>query len=90
MGVQHFALKAAGINATVLAAFDINTNANEVYKHNFPTVKVVQRLIECVLCVCFTTTFHFRFLLLGDTAGDGVQRAHQRADDSQQHLSVVR
>eukprot|EP00729_Bicosta_minor_P019272 gene19272-19675_t len=46
IGGMHFALKAAGIDATVLAAFDINTNANDVYKHNFPGVKVVQKLIE--------------------------------------------
>jgi hypothetical protein len=43
---QHFALKAAGIDSTLLGAFDINTNANLVYKHNFTGVQVTQRSVS--------------------------------------------
>ncbi|KAJ1965580.1 hypothetical protein GGI12_000678 [Dipsacomyces acuminosporus] len=46
IGGMHFALKEAGIDAQVVRAFDINTVANEVYKHNFPEVPVLQRSIE--------------------------------------------
>ncbi|KAJ1829738.1 hypothetical protein LPJ56_000050 [Coemansia sp. RSA 2599] len=46
IGGMHFALKEAGIDSHVVRAFDINTVANEVYKHNFPGVPVMQRSIE--------------------------------------------
>ncbi|KAJ2727118.1 hypothetical protein GGI07_000002 [Coemansia sp. Benny D115] len=46
IGGMHFALKAANIESQVTRAFDINTVANEVYRHNFPGVPVMQRSIE--------------------------------------------
>ncbi|KAJ1860107.1 hypothetical protein LPJ73_001527 [Coemansia sp. RSA 2703] len=46
IGGMHFSLKEAGIDSEVVRAFDINTVANEVYKHNFPGVPVMQRSIE--------------------------------------------
>ncbi|KAJ2825251.1 hypothetical protein IWW50_002935, partial [Coemansia erecta] len=46
IGGMHFALKEAGIDSQVVRAFDINTVANEVYKHNFADVPVMQRNIE--------------------------------------------
>lgn len=50
IGGMHYALALAGLEvpAKVLTAFDINTVANEIYRHNFPGVKVVQRLIESI------------------------------------------
>ncbi|KAJ2752872.1 hypothetical protein GGI19_003526 [Coemansia pectinata] len=48
IGGMHFALKGAGIDSSVVRAFDINTVANEVYKHNFPGVPVMQRNIEAL------------------------------------------
>eukprot|EP00041_Stephanoeca_diplocostata_P025053 m.647756 g.647756 ORF g.647756 m.647756 type:complete len:381 (+) comp22659_c0_seq6:169-1311(+) len=52
IGGMHYALKLAarslGIAFEVLAAFDINTVANDVYRHNFPEVQVIQRLIESI------------------------------------------
>ncbi|KAJ2356531.1 hypothetical protein GGF43_002010 [Coemansia sp. RSA 2618] len=46
IGGMHFALKEAGIDSQVVRAFDISTVANEVYKHNFADVPVMQRNIE--------------------------------------------
>ncbi|KAJ2187701.1 hypothetical protein EV181_002609 [Coemansia sp. RSA 532] len=46
IGGMHFALKEASVECQVVRAFDINTVANEVYKHNFPGVPVMQRSIE--------------------------------------------
>ncbi|KAI8326193.1 S-adenosyl-L-methionine-dependent methyltransferase [Martensiomyces pterosporus] len=46
IGGMHFALKEAGIDCEVARAFDINTVANDVYRHNFPEVSVMQRSIE--------------------------------------------
>lgn len=46
IGGMHYALKASGVAFEVLGAFDINTNANDVYKHNFPNVKIYQKNLE--------------------------------------------
>lgn len=46
IGGMHYALQKANIDSQVVRAFDINTVANEVYKHNFPDVPVMQRAIE--------------------------------------------
>jgi len=32
----------------VAAALDINTTANEVYKHNFPGTKIMQNNVQCL------------------------------------------
>ena len=45
VGGWHFALKHSNIQARVVAAIDINTNANKVYRHNFPTTTHLQRNI---------------------------------------------
>lgn len=34
------------IEADVIAAIDINTAANDVYRHNFPEVKLIQKNIQ--------------------------------------------
>jgi tRNA (cytosine38-C5)-methyltransferase len=43
IGGMHFALKAASLSSKidfqVVEAFDINTNANQTYTHNFPSIK---------------------------------------------------
>ncbi|KAJ2766866.1 hypothetical protein IWQ56_003549 [Coemansia nantahalensis] len=46
IGGMHFALQTAGVACQVVRAFDINTVANEVYRHNFGGVAVMQRSIE--------------------------------------------
>ncbi|KAJ2159902.1 hypothetical protein GGF46_002684 [Coemansia sp. RSA 552] len=46
IGGMHFALRRAGVSCEVAQAFDINAVANDVYRHNFPGVPVVQRGIE--------------------------------------------
>lgn len=46
IGGMHYALKSAGLKFEVLGAFDINTNANAVYKHNFTEVKMYQKNLE--------------------------------------------
>ncbi|KAJ1945244.1 hypothetical protein FBU59_002369 [Linderina macrospora] len=46
IGGMHYALKAANIDSEVVRAFDINPVANDVYKHNFPEIRIMQRSIE--------------------------------------------
>lgn len=45
LGGWHCAFEATGLNIIVLAAVDINTGANEVYRHNFPSTRILQRNI---------------------------------------------
>ncbi|XP_013879234.1 tRNA (cytosine(38)-C(5))-methyltransferase [Austrofundulus limnaeus] len=46
IGGMHFALKESGTPAQVVAAIDINTTANQIYKHNFPDTPVWNKTIE--------------------------------------------
>ncbi|KAK3747342.1 hypothetical protein QZH41_017987, partial [Actinostola sp. cb2023] len=46
IGGMHFAAKACGLKTVVVAALEINTTANTVYKHNFPGVPLLQCNIE--------------------------------------------
>ncbi|XP_054622350.1 tRNA (cytosine(38)-C(5))-methyltransferase isoform X2 [Dunckerocampus dactyliophorus] len=46
IGGMHYALKQTGISAQVVAAIDINTTANQIYKHNFPDTPLWNRTIE--------------------------------------------
>lgn len=48
IGGMHYALQYADIDANVVSAYEINTTANAVYKHNFPNTKVSQNNIEAV------------------------------------------
>lgn len=45
IGGWHYATRETGLNLKIIAAVDINTTANKVYKHNFPNTKVLQRNI---------------------------------------------
>ncbi|XP_046390772.1 tRNA (cytosine(38)-C(5))-methyltransferase [Ischnura elegans] len=53
IGGMHYSLKGAGMSYNVVAAIDINTSANELYKHNFPDTKVYQRNIQSLNCEDF-------------------------------------
>nr|XP_056713430.1 tRNA (cytosine(38)-C(5))-methyltransferase isoform X2 [Euleptes europaea] len=46
IGGMHQALQASGVPAEVVVAVDVNTVANEVYKHNFPTTLLWSKTIE--------------------------------------------
>uniref|UniRef100_A0A8C5HAL9 tRNA (cytosine(38)-C(5))-methyltransferase n=1 Tax=Gouania willdenowi TaxID=441366 RepID=A0A8C5HAL9_GOUWI len=46
IGGMHLALKESGIPAQVVAAIDINTTANLIYKHNFPDTPLWNKTIE--------------------------------------------
>uniref|UniRef100_A0AAX7SQM6 tRNA (cytosine(38)-C(5))-methyltransferase n=1 Tax=Astatotilapia calliptera TaxID=8154 RepID=A0AAX7SQM6_ASTCA len=46
IGGMHYALKESGIPAQVVTAIDINTTANQVYKHNFPDTPLWNKTIE--------------------------------------------
>ncbi|XP_048866479.1 tRNA (cytosine(38)-C(5))-methyltransferase [Brienomyrus brachyistius] len=48
IGGMHFALKESSIPADVVAAVDVNTTANEVYRHNFPNIPLWSKTIECI------------------------------------------
>jgi len=47
IGGMHYSLQEAGIEATVVQAFDINTNSNKVYHHNF-NIKPNQKSIDAL------------------------------------------
>ncbi|XP_071489483.1 tRNA (cytosine(38)-C(5))-methyltransferase-like [Diadema antillarum] len=46
VGGLHCAVKESGIASIVVAAVEINTVANAVYRHNFPEVNLLQRNLE--------------------------------------------
>ncbi|XP_030253334.1 tRNA (cytosine(38)-C(5))-methyltransferase [Sparus aurata] len=46
IGGMHYALKESGVPVQVVAAIDINTTANEIYKHNFPDTPLWNKTIE--------------------------------------------
>ena len=50
IGGMGFALRSAGVvvDEAKSVAVDINTSANDVFRHNFPSVKVFQRGIESI------------------------------------------
>lgn len=41
-----FSLPESGISAQVVAAVDINTTANKIYRHNFPDTPLWNKTIE--------------------------------------------
>eukprot|EP01134_Creolimax_fragrantissima_P003860 CFRG3860T1 len=53
IGGLHCGFDQCGVKGEVLHAFDINTAANDVYKHNFPSTKLHQRNL-----VSFSTADH--------------------------------
>lgn len=46
IGGMHCGLAESGVPAEVVAAVDVNTTANEVYKHNFPNTPLWPQAIE--------------------------------------------
>ncbi|CAI4229532.1 unnamed protein product [Auanema sp. JU1783] len=46
IGGFHYALNALDIKVSILAAFDINTTVNAIYKHNFPDTPLCQNNIQ--------------------------------------------
>ncbi|XP_061714864.1 tRNA (cytosine(38)-C(5))-methyltransferase isoform X1 [Cydia pomonella] len=48
IGGMHCAWKDSGIPGTTVAAVDINTVANDVYKHNFPETNLLNRNIQSI------------------------------------------
>ncbi|KAG2458576.1 TRDMT methyltransferase, partial [Polypterus senegalus] len=55
--------RASGLSAEVVAAVDVNTTANEVYKHNFPDVHLWPKTIEVrYLHSSFPAAFYCRRL----------------------------
>nr|XP_012230196.1 PREDICTED: tRNA (cytosine(38)-C(5))-methyltransferase isoform X1 [Linepithema humile] len=48
IGGMHYALRESGITAKVVAAIDINPNANDVYRHNFPDTVLMNRNIQSI------------------------------------------
>ncbi|XP_053949051.1 tRNA (cytosine(38)-C(5))-methyltransferase [Anastrepha ludens] len=46
IGGMHYAFRSAAVPGKVIAAMDINTNANAVYAHNFPTTSVCNNNIQ--------------------------------------------
>ncbi|CAD6204994.1 GSCOCG00003090001-RA-CDS [Cotesia congregata] len=45
IGGMHYAFEKSGVPGTIVAAIEISTVANEVYKHNFPSTKLINRNI---------------------------------------------
>lgn len=46
IGGMHYALKDSGLPAQVVAAIDINTTTNQIYRHNFPDTPLWNKTIE--------------------------------------------
>ncbi|XP_051910892.1 tRNA (cytosine(38)-C(5))-methyltransferase [Hippocampus zosterae] len=63
IGGMHYSLKQSGISAHVVAAIDINTTANQVYRHNFPDTPLWNRTIEGISLDDFNN-LHFDMILM--------------------------
>ncbi|KAF7989364.1 hypothetical protein HCN44_008038 [Aphidius gifuensis] len=48
IGGMHYALKESGVPGEIIAAIEINTIANSVYKHNHPSTNVLNKNIEAL------------------------------------------
>ena len=48
IGGMHYALQESGVDGCVVAAVDINTVANDVYKKNFPNVLLINRNVQSI------------------------------------------
>nr|XP_022916822.1 tRNA (cytosine-5-)-methyltransferase [Onthophagus taurus] len=46
IGGMHLGLKASNVSGEIITSIDINTVANVVYKHNFPTTNLLNRNIQ--------------------------------------------
>uniref|UniRef100_A0A8D2ZWL8 tRNA aspartic acid methyltransferase 1 n=1 Tax=Scophthalmus maximus TaxID=52904 RepID=A0A8D2ZWL8_SCOMX len=46
IGGMHYALKESGVPGQVVAAVDINTTTNQIYRHNFPDTPLWNKTIE--------------------------------------------
>ncbi|XP_041817384.1 tRNA (cytosine(38)-C(5))-methyltransferase isoform X2 [Chelmon rostratus] len=46
IGGMHYAVKESGIPGQIVAAIDINTTANQIYRHNFPDTPLWNKTIE--------------------------------------------
>ena len=50
-GGMHYALmEAVGDRVNVVAAFDINTSVNSIYRHNFPKVRLARSWLARLRC----------------------------------------
>nr|XP_003708333.1 PREDICTED: tRNA (cytosine(38)-C(5))-methyltransferase [Megachile rotundata] len=49
IGGMHYALQESGVEGSIIAAVDINTIANSVYKYNFPNVLLMNRNIQSLV-----------------------------------------
>ena len=46
VGGFHYSLLRSGINADVIASFDLNPTANKIYDHNFPNTAHLNRNVH--------------------------------------------
>ncbi|XP_077364443.1 tRNA (cytosine(38)-C(5))-methyltransferase isoform X2 [Festucalex cinctus] len=77
IGGMHYALKQSGISAQVVAAIDINTTANQVYRHNFPDTPLWNRTIEGISLDEFNT-LHFDMILMSPPCQPFTRQGLQR------------
>ncbi|KAM9682532.1 tRNA (cytosine(38)-C(5))-methyltransferase isoform 2-T2 [Dama dama] len=60
IGGMHQALRESCVPAQVVAAVDVNTVANEVYKYNFPHTRLLAKTIEARILKWFAIPFFSR------------------------------
>lgn len=93
VGGFHWALKKAEINAEIVASVDINTNANCVYAHNFPSTPHLNRNI-CGMTASEMDSFKPDVFVLSPPCQpftrQGLRRDnHDRRTDSFFHLMSI-
>lgn len=79
IGGMHYALVNSGVEAEVVAAFDINTTANHVYRANFPNTPLCQRNING-LTVNYIEQLKSDMFLMSPPCQPFTRQGH-RADD---------
>ncbi|XP_038124200.1 tRNA (cytosine(38)-C(5))-methyltransferase [Cyprinodon tularosa] len=86
IGGMHYALKESGAPAKVVAAVDINTTANKIYRHNFPDTPLWNKTIEakalsqCSFLLLVSCRFSKLpgFILLENVKGFEISSARER------------
>ena len=85
IGGMHYAMMSSGVDAEVVAAFDINTTANHVYRANFPSTQLCQRNING-LTLSYIEQLKADVFLMSPPCQPFTRQGH-RADDKDNRTS---
>lgn len=88
IGGMHYALMNSGADAEVVAAFDINTTANHVYRANFPGTPLCQRNING-LTVNYIEQFKADMFVMSPPCQPFTRQGHKGDDKDNRTSSFI-